>query len=181
MQQIIIEKQISLLKQRFEKNKIIKENIVWEKLETKLKENPGKCTILIKMEESGGEPNVVKYDSEKDEYWFFDCSTESPSGRRSFCYDNEALESRKEHKPKNSAVSFAKQMGAEILTEEQYAFLQNLGDFDIKTSSWLKTEDSVRALGGAIFGDKRFNRMFVYHNGAESYYAARGFRTCLKI
>lgn len=176
-----MEKIINILKIRFQKNKIIQENIIWEKLETKLKNNPTKCNALANMEATGGEPNVVFYDSDNDEYWFFDCSTESPSGRRSLCYDNQALESRKEHKPKDSAINLANQMGAEILTENQYAFLQKLGNFDTKTSSWLKTDDSIRKLGGAIFGDKRFNRMFIYHNGAESYYAARGFRACVKV
>lgn len=172
---------ITKLRERFENNKIVRETVQWNNIEAKLKANQKKCKALSAMESSGGEPNVVFYDLENDEYWFFDCAIESPLGRRSLCYDDEALENRKQNKPQNSAVNFATQMEVEILNEEQYTFLQNLGNFDIKTSSWLKTNDSIRKLGGAIFGDKRYNRMFIYHNGAESYYASRGFRACLKV
>lgn len=176
-----MEEYILLLKQRFEDNINRHPNINWSELEKKLVDNPDKLNVLKKMEETGGEPDVVFHDIENNKYHFFDCSSESPIGRRGLCYDNEALESRKENKPKNSAANMAKSMGVEILNEKQYIFLQSLDKFDTKTSSWLLTEDSVRKLGGAIFGDNRFNRVFVYHNGAESYYAARGFRACLKI
>jgi hypothetical protein len=179
--QDLIEKQILLLKKRFENNKIVRETVQWNNIEAKLKANPKKCKALSAMESSGGEPNVVFYDLENDKYWFFDCAIESPLGRRSLCYDDEALDKRKQNKPKNSALNLATQMEVEILNEDQYSFLQNLGNFDTKTSSWLKTNDSVRKLGGAIFGDKRYSRMFIYHNGAESYYASRGFRACLKV
>ncbi|WP_374548528.1 DUF4256 domain-containing protein [Flavobacterium sp.] len=176
-----MEEFIKLLKDRFEENINRHPNLNWNELEKKLIDNPKKVDVLKKMEETGGEPDVVFYDSKNNEFHFFDCSTESPIGRRSLCYDNEALESRKEHKPKNSAINLAKSIGVELLTEEQYVFLQSLGNFDTKTSSWLSTENTVRKLGGAIFGDKRYNRVFIYHNGAESYYAARGFRSCFKV
>ena len=176
------------LKTRFEKNMSRHKSIDWTKVETKLKANPQKIWSLNEMERTGGEPDVVGYDNlragkagKTDEYIFYDCSAESPGGRRSVCYDREALESRKENKPKNSAMDMAADMGIEILTEEQYRELQKLGKFDTKTSSWLKTPSEIRKLGGAIFGDWRYGNVFVYHNGADSYYAARGFRSLLKV
>ena len=155
--------------------------IVWSKVEAKLKKNADKLWSLNEMERTGGEPDVVGFDKKKNEYIFYDCSAESPKGRRSLCYDKEALEKRKEHKPKDSAVNMAKAMGIELLTEEQYRELQKLGGFDLKTSSWVKTPDKIRKLGGAIFCDRRYDTVFTYHNGAESYYAARGFRGVLKV
>ncbi len=171
----------SNLKSRFEKNKNRHETIEWANVQAKLEAQPEKIWSLNEMEITGGEPDVIGYDSENNYYIFCDCSIESPKGRRSLCYDREALESRKEYKPANSAVDAAKEMGIELLTEEQYHELQKHGNFDIKTSSWLATPVEVRKLGGAIFGDWRFGRVFVYHNGAESYYAARGFRGLLKV
>lgn len=156
-------------------------DIEWKKVEEKLKTHPEKLWSLNEMEESGGEPDVVGFDKKTSEYIFYDCSGESPKGRRSLCYDREALESRKKHKPKNSAMDLAGDMGIELLTEEEYYKLQELGEFDSKTSSWLKTPNELRKLGGAIFGDYRFGRVFIYHNGAESYYGARGFRGSLKV
>lgn len=169
------------LKSRFNTEVLIYKNLDWDKIEEKLLKNHSKLWSLYQMEKSGGEPNLVDYDNQSDEFIFFDCSKESPLERRSFCYDREALDTRKEHKPSNSAVDFAKEIGIEILTEEQYRYLQQLGNFDIKTSSWIKTPKEIRALGGALFADFRYNTVFIYHNGAQSYYASRGFRGCLKI
>src|SRR5215204_16235 len=169
------------LKARFEKNMNRHKGLEWAKVQTKLGANNEKLYSLNEMEETGGEPDVVGYDKKTGEYIFFDCSAESPKGRRSLCYDHEALESRKEHKPENSAIEMAADMGIEILTEEQYRQLQKLGNFDTKTSSWIKTPSDIRKLGGAVFADYRYGNVFVYHNGAESYYAARGFRASLKI
>ena len=157
------------------------EGLEWAKVQAKLASNDEKLCILGEMERTGGEPDVVGFDTKTGEYIFFDCSAESPKGRRSCCYDREALDSRKEHKPANSAVGMAAEMGVELLTEEEYWELQQLGNFDMKTSSWLKTPSDVRKLGGAIFADYRFGRIFVYHNGAESYYAARAFRGSLRV
>lgn len=172
---------LSILKARFEKNMNRHEGIEWAKVEAKLEANSGKLRSLSEMERTGGEPDVVGLDGETGEYVFFDCSAESPKGRRSLCYDHEALEARKEFKPENSAINMAISMGIEILTEEQYRMLQTLGNFDTKTSSWLKTPAEIRKLGGAIFADRRYNHVFVYHNGAESYYGARGFRGSLRV
>jgi hypothetical protein len=172
---------ISILKVRFEKNLSRHTNIDWAKVETKLIANPEKLWSLLQMEKTEGEPDVVAYDKNTDEYIFFDCVAESPKARRSLCYDRKALDSRKEHKPKNSAVDMAIEMGIELLNEEQYRQLQELGNFDTKTSSWIATPEDIRKLGGAVFCDFRYGKVFLYHNGAESYYAARGFRGCLKI
>lgn len=172
---------LDTLQQRFEKNKNRHENLDWSKIEAKLNLNPSKLWSLYQMENSGGEPDVVGYDEKNDEYIFFDCSAESPKGRRSFCYDREALDARKEHKPQNDIITAAKEMGVEILSEEQYRYLQTLGKFDLKTSSWVKTPKNIRELGGALFCDRRYNTVFVYHNGADSYYAARAFRGFLKV
>lgn len=169
------------LKDRFEKNKDRHQGIAWEKIQDRLDANPEKVWSLNEMEETGGEPDVVGYDKKTDKYIFYDCAVQSPKGRRSICYDYEALASRKEHKPRHSAVGMAAEMGVSLLTEEEYRKLQQSGAFDTKTSSWLTTPDDVREQGGAIFGDRRFGRVFVYHNGAESYYAARGFRASLRI
>lgn len=176
-----IEALLSLLKTRFEKNLQRHQGLEWAKVHAKLEANPEKLWSLNEMEESGGEPDVVDFDQTRGEYVFYDCSTESPKGRRSLCYDHEALESRKEYKPENSAIEMASEMGIELLSEEQYRALQQLGNFDAKTSSWILTPPELRKLGGAIFGDYRFGRVFVYHNGAESYYAARGFRGSLRV
>lgn len=175
------EELISVLKTRFEKNKNRHKGLEWTKLQAKLQANPEKLWTLQEMESTGGEPDVVDYDKKTDEYIFVDCSAESPKDRRSVCYDREALESRKEHKPKDSAIGMAAAMGIELLTEEQYRNLQKLGEFDMKTSSWVKTPTTIRKLGGAIFCDRRYDHVFVYHNGAESYYAARGFRGSLRV
>lgn len=169
------------LKERFEENMHRHKSLMWDKVQAKLEANLEKLWSLNEMEETGGEPDVVEYDKKTDEYIFFDCSAESPKGRRNVCYDNEGLESRKEHKPKNSAVGMAAEMGIEILTEKQYRELQKLGNFDTKTSSWVKTPAEIRKLGGAIFCDRRFDTVFTYHNGAESYYAARAFRGSLRV
>jgi hypothetical protein len=169
------------LQARFEKNMKRHKGIEWYKLKTKLEDSPEKMWSLDEMESTGGEPDVVGYDKKTGEYIFYDCSAESPKGRRSLCYDGEALASRKEHKPKDSAVDMATTMGIEILTEEQYRDLQDLGEFDTKTSSWVKTPIGIRKLGGAIFCDRRYDRVFMYHNGAESYYAARGFRGLIRV
>lgn len=169
------------LEVRFEKNMTRHKGLEWPKVLAKLGASPQKLWSLHEMENTGGEPDVVGYDKKTDEYIFYDCSSETPKGRRSFCYDQEALESRKEHKPQNSAMGMAAVMGIELLTEEQYRDLQKLGPFDTKTSSWLKTPPEVRKHGGAIFGDYRYGRVFVYHNGAESYYAARAFRGSLRV
>ncbi|QAY67010.1 DUF4256 domain-containing protein [Paenibacillus protaetiae] len=168
-------------KVRFEKNMNRHKGIEWAGVQAKLEANAEKLWSLHEMERTGGEPDVVGYAEATGEYIFYDCSVESPSGRRSVCYDNEALESRKEHKPKNSAIHMAAAMGIELLTEEQYRELQKLGQFDTKTSSWLKTPSEIRKLGGAIFADFRYGTVFVYHNGAESYYGARGFRGSLTV
>lgn len=169
------------LKARFEKNMNRHKGLEWAEVEAKLEAGTGKLWSLGEMERTGGEPDVVAYDKKRGEYTFFDCSPESPRDRRSLCYDRAALDSRKEHKPKNSAIDMAEAMGVEVLTEEQYRELQKLGEFDTKTSSWVKTPSDVRELGGALFCDRRFGRVFTYHNGAESYYAARGFRGSLKV
>ncbi|MFC1396823.1 DUF4256 domain-containing protein [Acinetobacter lactucae] len=176
-----IEVLIELLKNRFEKNLHRHTEMNWSDVQNKLIKVPDKLWSLQEMENTGGEPDVIAYDQQKDEYLFVDCSPETPKGRRSLCYDREALEARKDHPPKNSAIDVAKEMGAELLTEEQYYELQKLGEFDLKTSSWLKTPDEIRQLDGAIFADRRYGRVFIYHNGAQSYYAARGFRCCLRI
>mgnify|MGYP001160560948 CR=1 FL=1 len=167
---------LKVLKARFEKNMGRHKGIDWNKVEAKLMSKPAKLTALYEMEETGGEPDVVGYDKKKDEYIFYDCSPESPKGRRSICYDHQALASRKEHKPADSALNMAAEIGIEILTEEEYRELQKLGEFDLKTSSWIYTPPAIRKLGGALFCDRRYNAVFVYHNGAESYYGARGFR-----
>ncbi|MEK7264286.1 MAG: DUF4256 domain-containing protein [Bacteroidota bacterium] len=175
------EELLDALKNRFEKNMNRHKNIEWVKVQSKLGANSEKLWSLSEMEKTGGEPDIVGYDKKTGEYIFYDCSAESPAGRRSICYDLEALESRKEHKPKDSALNMAAAMGIEILTEEQYREMQKLGKFDTKTSSWVKTPAEIRKLGGAIFCDRRYDTVFVYHNGAESYYAARGFRGLLRI
>jgi len=176
-----IETLIELLKDRFEKNSHRHREIEWPSVQTKLIKSPDKLWSLQEMENTGGEPDVVAYDQHSDEYLFMDCSPETPKGRRSLCYDREALESRKDHPPKNSAIDIAIEMGVELLTEEQYHQLQKLGEFDLKTSSWLATPDEIRQLDGALFADRRYGRVFVYHNGAQSYYAVRGFRCCLRV
>jgi hypothetical protein len=175
------EELFSILKVRFDKNMKRHKGLEWAKVQERLKTNPQKLSSLDKMEETGGEPDVVGYDKKTDEYIFYDCSAESPKNRRSICYDHEALEARKEHKPEDSAINMAAEMGIEILTEEQYRELQKLGEFDLKTSSWVKTPANIRKLGGALFCDRRYDTVFLYHNGAESYYAARGFRGSLRI
>jgi len=175
------EELLKVLKDRFEKNMNRHKGLEWAKIQAKLEAHPSKLWSLDEMEETGGEPDVVGYDKKADEYIFYDCSAESPKGRRSVCYDHEALESRKEHKPKNSAVQMAADMGIALLTEEEYRELQKLGKFDAKTSSWVKTPSDIRKLGGAIFCDFRYGTVFMYHNGAESYYAARGFRGSLRV
>ncbi|XDD46880.1 DUF4256 domain-containing protein [Leptospira sp. WS39.C2] len=170
------EKLLLILKKRFESNPDRHKGIKWEIVEKKLLAQPEAIKSLLKMEESGGEPDVVLFDKKNNTITFYDCSAETPAGRRSFCYDKDALQSRKEHKPKNNALDFAKAMGAKILNEEEYRYLQTLGEFDKKTSSWIETPNSIRKLGGALFCDYRYGTVFVYHNGAESYYAVRGFR-----
>lgn len=172
---------ISILKNRFELNMNRHQSVVWTDVEEKLKKNPSKLWSLNEMEKSGGEPDVTVQLSKTGEYIFVDCSIESPKGRRSLCYDREALEARKEHKPSGSVIEMANEIGIEILTEEDYRELQKLGKFDLKTSSWVKTPTEIRKLGGAIFCDRRYDAVFTYHNGAESYYAARGFRGMLKV
>jgi hypothetical protein len=175
------EELLELLKVRFEKNMNRHKGLAWADLVTRLKANPDKLWSLQQMESTGGEPDVVAHNQKTGEYTFFDCSAESPKGRRSICYDHEALESRKEHKPENSAINMASEIGVDILTESEYRELQKLGKFDSKTSSWIKTPADIRKLGGAIFADYRYDHVFVYHNGAESYYAARGFRGSLRV
>jgi hypothetical protein len=175
------EELLKTLKTRFEKNMNRHKSIEWTKVEAKLKKNIDKLWSLNEMERTGGEPDVVGFDKKSNEYIFYDCSAESPDGRRSLCYDAEALASRKEHKPKDSAVNMATAMGIDLLTEEQYRELQKLGNFDLKTSSWVKTPAEIRKLGGAIFCDCRYDKVFTYHNGAESYYGSRGFRGVLKV
>lgn len=172
---------LSVLKLRFEKHLQRHPSIDWASVQSRLLSSPGKLQSLSEMERTGGEPDVIGYDQEKDAYLFCDCAAETPNGRRSLCYDREALDSRRENKPDGSAEDMAGSMGIELLTEKQYYDLQKLGTFDTKTSSWLKTPTEVRKLGGAIFGDRRYNRVFIYHNGASSYYAARGFRGLLSV
>jgi hypothetical protein len=175
------EELLRALKARFEKNMNRHRGLEWAGVQGKLEANTEKLSSLNEMEKTGGEPDVVGYDKKTGEYIFYDCSAESPKGRRSVCYDREALESRKEHKPKDSAVDMASAMGVELLTEEQYRELQKLGEFDMKTSSWVKTPSKIRGLGGALFCDRRFDTVFTYHNGAESYYAGRAFRGWLRV
>ena len=172
---------LKTLKARFEKNMNRHKGLEWSKVQAKLEDNTKKLWSLNEMETSGGEPDVVGYDKKTGEFIFYDCSAESPKGRRSICYDHEALESRKEHKPANSAVGMAADMGIELLTENEYRELQQLGSFDLKTSSWVKTPSNIRELGGALFCDRRYNHVFLYHNGAESYYANRAFRGSLRV
>ncbi|WFA09028.1 DUF4256 domain-containing protein [Tissierella sp. Yu-01] len=172
---------LKTLKARFEKNMNFHKGIEWDKVQTKLEANAEKLWSLNEMERTGGEPDVVGYDNNTDEYIFYDCSSETPNGRRSICYDREALESRKKNKPENSAIDMARVMGIELLTEEEYRELQKLGKFDTKTSSWVKTPVNIRKLGGAIFCDRRYETVFVYHNGADSYYGVRGFRGSLRV
>ena len=172
---------LDILKARFEKNMNRHKGLAWDKVQAKLEANTKKLDALHEMEQTGGEPDVVGYDKKTGEYIFYDCSAETPKGRRSVCYDREALESRKEHKPANNAIDMAAAMGIDLLTEEQYRELQQLGTFDTKTSSWLKAPPEIRKLGGAIFGDSRYGRVFVYHNGAQSYYSSRGFRGLLRV
>jgi hypothetical protein len=175
------EELLKALRTRFEKNMNRHKGLVWAQVQAKLEANAEKRWSLNEMERTGGEPDVVGHDDKTGEYIFYDCSEESPKARRSFCYDREALESRKENKPKNNAMDLAAAMGIELLTEEQYRELQKVGNFDTKTSSWVKTPSEIRKLGGALFCDRRFNTVFVYHNGAESYYAGRAFRGSLRV
>jgi hypothetical protein len=175
------EELLRALKARFEKNMSRHKGLEWAKVQAKLEANTEKLWSLNEMERTGGEPDVAGHDQETGEYIFYDCSAESPKGRRSLCYDREALESRKEHKPEGNALDRAAAMGVELLTEEQYRGLQRLGNFDTKTSSWVKTPPDIRKLGGALFCDRRYETVFVYHNGAESYYAARAFRGSLRV
>ncbi|MEO2074094.1 MAG: DUF4256 domain-containing protein [Bacillus sp. (in: firmicutes)] len=175
------EELLKKLKARFEKNMNRHEGLEWADVQAKLEANHEKLWSLHEMEATGGEPDVVGHDKETGEYIFYDCSAESPKGRRSVCYDREALESRKQHKPETSVMDMATAMGIELLTEEQYRELQELGNFDLKSSSWVQTPAAIRKLGGAIFCDRRYDTVFVYHNGAESYYAARGFRGALRV
>jgi len=175
------EKLLAILKIRFEKNSHRHKKIEWNKIQTRLETNGEKLWSLSEMEKTGGEPDVVDFDKKTDEFIFYDCSPESPAGRRSICYDTEALQSRKEHKPENSAVGMALEMGIEILTEEEYRKLQQLEKFDLKTSSWIQTPVDIRKLGGALFADFRYGKVFVYHNSAPSYYGSRGFRGSLRF
>jgi hypothetical protein len=175
------EELLGMLKTRFENHMQRHKGVAWAVVQAKLEANLEKLWTLNEMEFTGGEPDVVGFDAKTGEYVFYDCSAESPKGRRSICYDREAWEARKEHKPENTALDMAAEMGVEILNEEQYRQLQTLGSFDLKTSSWVKTPDDIRKLGGAIFCDRRYNTVFTYHNGAESYYAARGFRGVLRV
>ncbi len=175
------EELLSALQARFEKNMNRHKGLEWAKVQARLEANAEKLWSLHEMERTGGEPDVVGHDKKTGEFIFYDCAAESPKDRRSVCYDREALESRKEHKPKASAMGMAADMGIELLTEEQYRELQQLGEFDTKTSSWIKTPAAIRKLGGALFCDRRYEHVFVYHNGAESYYAARGFRSSLRV
>lgn len=172
---------LNTLKIRFDNNMNRHKGFEWAKIQAKLDANLEKLWVLDEMEVTGGEPDIVDYDEKTSEYIFYDCSAESPKGRRSVCYDLEGLESRKEHQPENNAIDMAAAMGIELLTEEQYRFLQRLGQFDIKTSSWIVTPPEIRKLGGALFGDRRYDHVFVYHNGAQSYYATRAFRGLLKV
>lgn len=175
------EKLLGILRRRFEENTGRHKGIAWENLQARLESNPEKLWPLHEMEKTGGEPDVVGYDKRTGEYIFYDCSPESPKGRRSLCYDRGGLEARKEHRPKNSAVDMAAGMGIELLTEKEYRALQELGDFDAKTSSWVRTPADIRQLGGALFADFRYGKVFVYHNSAPSYYSARGFRGSLRV
>jgi hypothetical protein len=172
---------LKALEARFEKNRNRHQGLEWAKVQTKLEANPGKLWSLNEMERTGGEPDVVGHDKKTGEYLFYDCSAESPKGRRSLCYDRKALDERKEHKPEGSAVDMAAAMGIELLTEEEYRELQKLGEFDTKTSSWVRTPTDIRELGGALFCDRRYGHVFLYHNGAQSYYAARAFRGSLRV
>lgn len=172
---------LAILKTRFEKNLNRHSDIEWSKVQERLEFNPDKFWSLNEMERTEGEPDVVGFDNETNEYIFFDCATESPKGRRSLCYDKEALDARKEFKPENNVIDMANSMGIEILSEDEYRFLQTFGKFDLKTSSWIKTPAEIRKLGGALFADFRYETVFVYHNGAQSYYAARGFRGSLRV
>lgn len=174
------EELLKTLKARFDKNMNRHKNLAWADVEVRLKSNPAKLWSLSEMERTGGEPDVVGQDKKTGEYIFYDCSAESPSGRRSLCYDRQALDARKENKPKGSAMDLADAIGVELLTEDQYRELQKLGTFDAKTSSWIKTPPEIRKLGGAVFCDRRYDTVFLYHNGADSYYAARGFRGSLR-
>ena len=176
-----IDELLNILKTRFDKNINRHKDIKWSSVLAKLEKNNDKLWSLNEMEKTGGEPDVIGFDKKLNEYIFYDCSAESPAGRRSLCYDRKALDARKENKPKDNVVDVAAAMGIELLTEDQYRDLQKLGEFDLKTSSWIKTPDDIRKLGGAIFCDRRYNTVFKYHNGAESYYAARGFRGVLKV
>lgn len=175
------EELLKTLKARFEKNKNLHQGLQWAQVQAKLEANAEKLWSLHEMERTGGEPDVIGHDKKTGEYIFYDCSAESPKGRRSICYDREALDSRKEHKPADSATNMADVMGIELLTEEQYRELQQLGTFDTKTSSWVKTPSAIRKLGGALFCDRRYNTVFLYHNGAESYYAGRAFRGSIRV
>lgn len=175
------EELLNTLKARFEKNMHRHPGVAWAAVQAKLRDKPQKLASLYEMERTGGEPDVTGQDEQTGEILFIDCSAETPAGRRNLCYDGEALQSRKENKPQDSALAVAAAMGIELLSEEQYRALQQLGEFDLKTSSWLKTPPAIRKLGGAIFGDRRYNHVFVYHNGASSYYAARGFRGLLRV
>ncbi|MBN2148149.1 MAG: DUF4256 domain-containing protein [Anaerolineales bacterium] len=175
------EELLSALKARFEKNIKRHQGLEWTEVQARLEANPEKLWSLHEMERTGGEPDVVGHDQQTGAYIFYDCSAESPKGRRSICYDRQALESRKEHKPENNAMDMAAAMGIELLTEEEYRELQKLGEFDTKTSSWVKTPAAIRKLGGALFADRRYDHIFVYHNGAESYYGARAFRGWLRV
>lgn len=172
---------LAILRARFKKNASRHQGLDWAKVQARLETNPGKLWSLHEMEKTGGEPDVVGQDKKTGEYLFYDCSPESPKGRVSVCYDREGWESRKEHRPKNTAMDLAAEMGVELLTEEEYAELQELGEFDTRTSSWVKTPAAMRKLGGALFGDRRYGRVFFYHNGAQSYYGARGFRASLRV
>ena len=175
------EELLGALKARFEKNMNRHKSLEWANVKAKLEAHPEKLWSLNEMERTGGEPDVVRFDKKTGEYIFYDCSAESPKGRRSLCYDREALEARKEHKPKDSVIDMAAAIGIELLTEEEYRELQKLGNFDTKTSSWITTHSDIRKLGGAVFCDRRYDHVFVYHNGAESYYAARAFRGSLRV
>jgi len=175
------EQLLDVLKDRFEKNMHRHTNLTWDEVEAKLVANPAKLWSLNEMERTGGEPDVVDYDQSEDEYIFYDCSVESPKGRRSVCYDREGLESRNKYKPKKNAIDMANDMGIELLTEQEYRALQKIESIDLKTSSWLKTPSDIRDLGGALFGDYRYGHVFVYHNGASSYFGARGFRGSLRV
>ncbi len=184
MKKVTIEEKeelLNILEERFHKHQERHKGLKWDDALKKLEEQPDKIYSLHEMEKTGGEPDVVSYDAKEDVYTFMDCSDESPAGRRSICYDEKALTERKKNKPRTSAEKMAKEMGVEILLEEEYKKLQELGEFDTKTSSWIKTPDPIRKLGGAIFGDRRFDTVFIYHNGADSYYGARGFRGSLKV